>query len=201
MRFESLLILDPLQVLLIFNLLLYILVSLQQLIVFTFSQLKSLVKVSLQLLLKGIHLILLSLDEFGLCCNDLLMSLLHVPLALLDLEILAYHLNLMSLCVLLLLCKTLLDFLLVQKFRAKLKSQWQLLFKHLAVLFYLLGVAVFQLTQGLSVFLLSVKEVLVPLLIELLVLFDMGLFALLPLLCLIEDELLVTSLIVLMLQL
>ena len=113
---EHLLILDPLKVLLIFNLLLHVLVSLEELIMLIFSQLQSLIQVALQLLLKSVHLILLLLDEFGFGGNDLLVSLLHVLFSLSDFQILAHHLNLMGLSVLLLLGETLLNSLLIQQF-------------------------------------------------------------------------------------
>ena len=60
---------------------------------------------------------------------------------------------------------------------------------------------ILKLSEGLGVFLLSLKEIIVPLLVELLVLLDMGLLALLSLLLLVEDELLVSSLVVLVSEL
>jgi hypothetical protein len=61
-------------------------------------------------------------------------------------------------------------------------------------------VAVFKLTQSLSIFFLRLEEVLIPLLVELLVLLNMSLLTLFSLLCLIENELFVTALVVLVLQ-
>ena len=168
---------------------------------FIFSQLQSLVEVSLELLLESIHLILLLLDEFGLRGDDFLMSLLHVLLSFLNLKLLAHHLHLMGFGVFLLLSEPFLDLLLVQELGAEFKSEWQLFFKQLSVLFDLLGVSVFELAQCLSVLLLGMEEILVPLLVELLVLFNVSLLTLFSLLCLIEDELLVTTVVVLMLQL
>lgn len=63
------------------------------------------------------------------------------------------------------------------------------------------GVTLFKFREGLSIFLLSLQEVFVPLLVKLLVLFNMGLLALLPLLSLVEDELLVSTVVVLLLEL
>lgn len=64
-----------------------------------------------------------------------------------------------------------------------------------------MGVSILELAKGLSVLLLGMEKVLVPLLVELLVLLNMGLFALLSLLSLIEDQLFVTAIVVLMFQL
>ena len=52
-----------------------------------------------------------------------------------------------------------------------------------------------------GVFLLSLEEILVPLLVEFLILFDVGLLAIFSLLGLVEDELVVAALIVLHLEL
>ena len=86
----------PLNVLLILNFLLDVLVSLEQFVVLGLSQLESLVQVCLELLLKRVHLVLLSLNELGFGGNDLLVSLLHVFLTFLSLELLAPDLNLVS---------------------------------------------------------------------------------------------------------
>ena len=61
--------------------------------------------------------------------------------------------------------------------------------------------AVFKLAKGLTVFLLSLQQVLIPLLVELLILLDVGLFALFSLLSLIEDEFLHATIVILLLQL
>lgn len=166
---------------------------------FIFSKLQSLVEVAFELLLESIHFILLLLDELGLGGDYLLVPLLHIFFSFLDLKFLTHHLDLMSFSVLLLLSKALLDLLLVQKLRAEFKSKWQLFLQQLSVFFDLLSVSILELAEGLSVLLLSVEEILVPLLVELLVLLNMGLFTLFSLLCLIENELLVTAIVVLML--
>lgn len=100
---ELLLKLDSLNVLLVFNLLLDVLVSLEQLVVLSFSQLESLVEVGLEFLLQSIHLVLLLLNQLSLSSDDLLLSLLHVLLSFLDLKLLSLLLDLVSLGVLLLL--------------------------------------------------------------------------------------------------
>ena len=168
---------------------------------FVFSQLQSLVKVALQLLFKSVHFVLLLRDELGLGGDDFLVPLLHVLFSLLDLKFLTHHLHLMGLSVLLLLSETFLNFLLVQKLGGEFESQGQFLLKHLAIFLDLLSVSVLELSKSLSVLLLGVEEVLVPLLVKFLVLLNMCLLTLLPLLSLIEDQLLVTAIVVLMLQL
>jgi hypothetical protein len=106
----------------------------------------------------------------------------------------------MGLSIFLLLSESFLNFLLVQKFGAVFESQRKFLLKHLPVLLNFLSVAVFKLAQSLSIFFLRLEEVLIPLLVELLVLLNMSLLTLLSLLCLIENELFVTALVVLVLQ-
>jgi len=85
-----------LDILLFFDLFLNILVSLKKFVVFSFPQLKSLVKICLKLLFKGIHLILLLLDQFWLSSNDLLMSLIHVFVSLFSLHLPTSDLDFMS---------------------------------------------------------------------------------------------------------
>jgi len=94
-----------------------------------------------------------------------------------------------------------LNFLHVQKLRAEFESQWKLVTQNLSVLLDLIGMAVFKLTKSLSILLLSLKQVLIPLLIELLVLLDVSLLTLLSLLSLVEYQLLVSSVIILLLKL
>ncbi len=88
----------------------------------------------------------------------------------------------------------------VEQLSAEFEGERQLLLKDLAVLLDFIGVAVLQFREGLGVLLLSLEEVLVPLLVELLVLLDVRLLALLPLLRLVEDELLKAAVVVLLLK-
>ena len=99
MVLESTLELDTLNVLLVLNLLLDVLVALKKLVVVSLSQLEALVEIGLELLFERVHLVLLLLNEFSLLSDDLLMSLLHVLLALVSLKLLASNLNLMSLLI------------------------------------------------------------------------------------------------------
>ena len=96
---EGLLELDSLDVLGVLAFLLDVLVSLQQLVVLRLSQLESLVQVGLELLLQGVHLVLLLLDKLGLGSDDFLVSLLHVLLPLDDLELGCLGLDLMGLSI------------------------------------------------------------------------------------------------------
>ena len=82
-----------------------------------------------------------------------------------------------------------------------LELERELLLKNLSVLLDLLGVSILEGAKSLGVFLLGLEEILVPLLVELLVLLDVSLFALLLLLGLVEDQLLKLLLVVLMLEL
>lgn len=168
---------------------------------FVLSELQPLIEIALKLFLECIHLILLLLDQLGFGCNDFLMSLLHVFLSFSDLKLLTHHLNLMGLGVFLLLSEAFLNFLLVEELRREFESKRQFFLENLAVFFNLLGMSILEFSESLSVFLLSVEKILVPLLIELLVLLNMCLFTLLSLLSLVENQLLVTAIVVLMLKL
>tara|TARA_B110000285_G_C15063510_1_gene583729 strand:- start:204 stop:629 length:426 start_codon:yes stop_codon:yes gene_type:complete len=82
-----------------------------------------------------------------------------------------------------------------------LKSEWQLLIKDSSVFLDLLGVSILEGSESLSVFLLGLEEIFIPLLVELLVLLDMSLLALLLLLGLVEDQFLKFLLIILLFEL
>ena len=66
------------EILLVFNLLFDILVSLKKFVVLSFSKLQSFIEVCLKFLLQSIHLILLLLNKFSFGSDDFLMSFLHV---------------------------------------------------------------------------------------------------------------------------
>lgn len=93
-----------------------------------------------------------------------------------------------------------LHLLLVKELAAVLELEWELLLKNLSVLLDFLGVSIFEGAKSLSILLLGLEEILIPLLVELLILLDMSLFALLLLLSLVENELLELLLVVLMLK-
>ena len=94
-----------------------------------------------------------------------------------------------------------LDALQVEQLGAELEGERQFLFEHLAVGLDLLCVAVLELAKSLGVFLLGLEQIFVPLGIELLILLDMGLLALLSLLGLLEYQFFMSSLVILELEL
>mmetsp|Transcript_13827 Transcript_13827/g.23587 ORF Transcript_13827/g.23587 Transcript_13827/m.23587 type:complete len:223 (+) Transcript_13827:20-688(+) len=148
---------DSLEVLLVLDLLLHVLVSLEQLVVLSLPELESLVEVGLELLLESVHLVLLLLDELGLSRDDLLVSVLHVLLALVDLHLLASHLDLVGFGILGLLSETGLDSLLVEELSAELKGEGQLLLQLLPVSLQLHGVSLLKFSQSLGVLLLGLE--------------------------------------------
>ena len=75
----------------------------------------------------------------------------------------------------------------------------EFLLEHLSVLLDLLGVSILKGAKSLGVLLLGLKEIFVPLLVELLILLDMSSLALFLLLGLVEHQLLELLLVVLML--
>ena len=93
------------------------------------------------------------------------------------------------------------DLLKIEEFWTKFESQRQLVSENLTVTFNFDSMSVLELTEGLSIFLLGLKKIFVPLLIEFLVLLDVCLFALLSLLCLIENKFLISSVVVLLFKL
>ena len=99
----SFFVLNSFQILLVFNFLFNVLISLQQFIVFLFSDLQSSIQIALELLFQGVHFILLLLNEFGLGGDDFLMSFSHVFFSFLNFQLLANDLNLMSFGIFLLL--------------------------------------------------------------------------------------------------
>ncbi len=98
------------------------------------------------------------------------------------------------------LCEVGLDALQVQQLGAEFEGHGQLLVELLIVLLELLGMLSLQLAEGLSVLLLGLEEIVVPLLVELVVLFDVSLLALLLLLSLVEQQLVFLSLVILVLE-
>lgn len=187
--------------LLVFYFLFDVLVSLKEFVVFDFSQLQSFIKISLQFFLKSIHLVLLLLDEFGLSSNDFLMSLLHVLFSLLGFKLLALLLDVMGLLILLLLSKIRLDFLLIQKCGAEFECERKLLLERLPIALNLLGMSIFKFTESLGILFLGLKKILVPLLVEFLILFDMSLLTLFFLLGLVAHEIVSCIIIILTLEL
>jgi len=128
----------------------------------------------------------LLLDKLVLSSDDLLLSLLHVLLSLLSLHFVALVLDLMGSSVILLLGKLSLNLLLVQKIGGVFESQWKGLVKDLSVVLNLLSVSILELSKSLRVLLLGLEEILVPLLVELLILLDVSLLAVLSLLSLLH---------------
>lgn len=86
-----------------FDLLLDVLISLQNLVVFNLSQLKALVHAGLKLFLKRVHFVLLLLHQLGLSRKDLFLAGFQVALTLLFLKFICTHLNLMGILIVLLL--------------------------------------------------------------------------------------------------
>ena len=88
----------------------------------------------------------------------------------------------------------------VQKLRAELEGQWELLTKDLSIALNLDGVSVFEFTKSLGIFLLGLEQIFIPLLIEFLILLDVSLFTFFSLLSLVENKLLISSIVVLLLE-
>jgi hypothetical protein len=127
---ELLLKLHSFQVLLVVQLLLNIIVSLKHLLVFLISVSFHLSHACVALLLQGSHLVLLFLNQSGLCSYDLFHSHLGILLHLLLLKFKALLLNFVSFTVFFLSAKLLLYFLLVQQFTRRLKVLRYFLFKN-----------------------------------------------------------------------
>lgn len=163
--------------------------------------LETLVHAGLDLFAQRVHLVRLLLDQSRLRSHYLLVSLLHVPLALLFFHLLAFDLDLMGLGVLLLAGKLLLDLLEVEELGRLFECEGQLLLEEAAVLLEIADVFVLERANRLLVLLLNLGERLVPTLVEVLVLHQVGLLHFLPLASLVVDQLLPPSREVLNLQL
>ena len=179
------------------------------------TELQSLIEVALKLLFKSIHLVLLLLNQLGLGGDDLFVSQLHVFFSFFYFELLACSLDLMCLSIpiknkrilvnlmqnknnlLFLFGEIRLDLLLIQKFGGKFECQWKSLFQSRSVCLNLLSMSIFKLTEGLSILFLGLKEIFVPLLVEFLVLFNMSLLTFLFLLGLVENEFLISPVVIL----
>ena len=101
---------------------------------------------------------------------------------------------------LLLFGKIVLNLLHVQKLRAELEGQWELFTQDLSIALNLDGVSVFEFTKSLGIFLLGLEQIFIPLLIEFLILLDVSLFTFFSLLSLVENKLLISSIVVLLLE-
>ena len=88
--------LDPLEVLLVLELLLDVLVALEELVVLVVPDLQLFRHDGLLLLAGGVHLVLLLLDQLGLGSHDFLVARLHVLLVLVLLQLLAPDLHFMG---------------------------------------------------------------------------------------------------------
>jgi hypothetical protein len=148
------------------------------------------VHAGLDLFAQRVHLVRLLLDQGRLRSHYLLVSLLHVPLALLFLHLLALDLNLVCLGILLLAGKLLLDLLEVEEFGGLLEGEGQLLLEEAAVLLEVADVFVFERANRLLVLLLDLGERLVPPLVEVLILHQVRLLHFFPLSRLVIDQLL-----------
>jgi hypothetical protein len=76
---------------------------------------------------------------------------------------------------------------LVEQFSGILEGKRELFLKIITIRLKFKSVFVFQFTESLSIFFLGLKKIVIPLLVELLVLFDVSLFTLFSLLGLVED--------------
>lgn len=194
---EASLDLDAFKVLLVLELLLDVLVPLQQLIVLNFALLEPLVHPRLDLLPKRVHLVGLFLNQCCLGRDDLLVALLHVPVALLVLHLLRLDLHLVGLGVLLLPRQLALDGLQVEQLSRELEGERQLLLEHLAVVLQVADVALLEGADRLLVLLLDLREGLIPALVEVLVLHQVRLLDLLPLAGLVVHQLLSAAIVIL----
>jgi len=164
-----------LEILLVLKLSLHVLVPLKELVVLDLTLLESLVHPGLDFFAESIHLIGLFLNECGLGSDNLLVAGLHVAVSLLVLHLDRLDLDLVSLRILLLSCELALDGLQVEELSRQLEGEGELLLEHLAVLLEVTDVALFKGPDGLLVLLLNLSEGIVPPLVEVLVLHQVGL--------------------------
>jgi len=176
-------------------------IALKNLVVFNFPQFQAFVHASFELLTEGIHLNLLLLHQLGFGSEDLLVAGLEV-LALLDLlHLVSAELNLVGILIVLLLGEGLLDGSEVEELCGVLEDHGQILLEVLSVLLQTLCVSVLKVDDLSLIFLLGSLKLEVPVLVEILVLFNMGLLDFFLLLLMGEHELLVLHVVFLLLEL
>jgi len=151
------------------------------------AHLETLVHLAFQLLLESSHLVALLSHQVGLGGKDLLVDVHHVLLTLLLFKLLGATLRIVSLFVVLLFGHLFLNLAQVKQLSRLLILGREDSLQVLTVLFELLGVALFQSQDLVLVIGLSLLELVVPVLVKVLVLLDMGLFAFLALLLVHED--------------
>jgi len=120
-------------------------------------------------------------------------SLLHVSVTLLFLHLLSLDLNLVSLSILLLAGELTLNGFQIEELSTQLESEWELLLKHLSILFKVANVTLLESTDGLLVLSLHLCEGLVPTLVEILIFHQVSLLDFLALSGLVKDQLLTTT--------
>ena len=185
----------------VLNFLLDILVSLQDLVVLNLSFLETLVHPQFKSFLVGCHFVGLLLHQLGLRGEDFLMPHFFVRFTFLSSQLHDTTLNLMSFLIVLLLSQVLLDLLKVEQLGGCFKFEREFFFKMTPIFLELFGVALIHSVQLVLVGLAQLKQLPVPVLVEVLVLFDMGVFALLSLLLVSKCHLVHLPLVVLLLQL
>lgn len=199
--FECLFQLVSFKCLLVFNGSLGVFITLENLVVFDFSQFQAFVHAAFELLTEGVHLCLLLLHQFGFGCENLLVAVLEVLLLLHVFHLVSAQLNLVGILIVLLLGEGLLDASEVKELGGVLEDHGQVLLEVLSVLLKALGVPVLEVDNLSLIFLLSSLQLEVPVLVEILILFNMGLLDLFLLLLMGEHKLLVLHVVFLLLEL
>ena len=165
-----------------------------------FSKFQSFIHATFKFLAERIHFILLLGHELRLGCQNLLVTLLHVGVLFFFFHFVRTNLHLMGVLVILLLCETFLNTSEIEQFSRVLESERQILLELRSIFFQRLGVSVLQINNLLLVLLLCSLEFEVPVLVEVLVLFDVGLLDLLLLLLVREHQLLILHIVLLLLE-
>jgi len=164
------------------------------------SKFQSFIHATFKFLAERIHFILLLGHELRLGCQNLLVTLLHVGVLFFFFHFVCTNLHLMGVLVILLLCKTFLNTSEIEQFSRVLESERQILFELRSIFFQRLGVSVLQINNLLLILLLCSLEFEVPVLVEVLVLFDVGLLDLFLLLLVREHQLLILHIVLLLLE-
>lgn len=167
---------------------------------FNLTLLQTLVHSQFEPLFVSSHLISLFVHELGLRGEDLLMTCVNVLLSLLFLEIVYTALDLVSLLIVLLLCQVCLDLLKIEQLGRCLECIGFLL-ESAPVVLQFFGMTFIHGIQLILISLAQIKQLLVPVGVEFLILFDMRLLAFLTLLLMSERHLLHLALEVLLLEL
>jgi len=183
-------------ILFIFHFLLDIRISLEHICVVFISISEKFNLRSFSFLLLEVHFFTMLKDQLGLSCNHLSSSFVYVLHSFFLFEFGAGLLYFICLVIFLLFCQILLNLNPIQQFWAVFELKWLIHFS-LSHCFKLHDMFILILLVYLLISLLSLKQNVIPLLVEILILFDMSVFSMITVFILSLNEFIPSSVVIL----